>query len=143
MATTRKTSVAKNTQRNDRLEKILQERRRELIHEVQGKMREARTDVAKEGQVRDDGENSEVGFQEDIEFAVIQMKAETLNQIDAALSRLAEDAYGRCFECDDEIAERRLKALPFAVRCRDCEEQREIEQQQLSWRRVKQYGLTS
>jgi DnaK suppressor protein len=125
------------------LKKILQERRRELIHEVQGKMREARTDITNEGQVLDDGEHSEVGFQEDIEFAVIQMKAETLNQIDAALSRLAEDAYGRCFECDDEIAERRLRALPFALRCRDCEEQREIEQQQLSWRKLKHYDLTS
>ena len=70
----------------------------------------------------DEGESSEVDIQEDIEFALIQMKAETLNKIDAALRRLNEDTYGVCFECGAEIAEQRLRALPFAVRCKDCEE---------------------
>ena len=28
-------------------------------------------------------------------------------------------------ECGNQIAEARLRALPFAVRCRDCEEARE------------------
>ena len=54
------------------------------------------------------------------------MKAETLNKINEALARLEEGRYGMCFECGDEIAEARLRALPFAVRCKDCEEAREI-----------------
>ena len=29
-------------------------------------------------------------------------------------------------ECGEEIAEKRLRALPFAVRCKDCEEAREV-----------------
>ena len=33
------------------------------------------------------------------------------------------------FECDEEIAEARLRALPFAVRCKDCEEVRENAEQ--------------
>jgi hypothetical protein len=74
----------------------------------------------------DQGETSEVDIQEDIEFALIQMKAETLNKINEALTRLEEGRYGLCFECGDEIAEQRLRALPFAVRCKDCEEAREI-----------------
>jgi DnaK suppressor protein len=75
--------------------------------------------------VIDQGESSEVDIQEDIEFALIQMKAETVHKIDVALRRLNEDTYGVCFECGDEIAERRLRALPFAVRCKDCEEAHE------------------
>jgi len=43
----------------------------------------------------------------------------------AALRRLDEGSYGDCFECGEEIAEPRLRALPFAVRCKDCEEARE------------------
>ena len=39
-----------------------------------------------------------------------------------ANSRLDEGAYGDCFQCGDEIAQARLRALPFAVRCKDCEE---------------------
>jgi DnaK suppressor protein len=53
------------------------------------------------------------------------MKSETLNKVDAALRRLEDGSYGDCFECGEEIAEARLRALPFAVRCKDCEEARE------------------
>ena len=77
----------------------------------------------------DQGESCEVDIQEEIGFALIEMKAETLNKIDAALRRLAEGTYGACFECGDEIAKARLGALPFAVRCKDCEEARETAEQ--------------
>ena len=76
-----------------------------------------------------EGESSEVDIQDDIGFALIQMKAETLNKIDAALRRLGEGTYGDCFECGEEIAEARLRALPFAVRCKDCEEAHESVEQ--------------
>ena len=76
----------------------------------------------------DAAESSEADIQDDIEFALIQMKAETLNKINEALSRLDEGSYGRCFECGDEIAQPRMRALPFAVRCKDCEEAREMAQ---------------
>ena len=46
-----------------------------------------------------------------------------------ALRRLEEGTFGYCFECGEEISERRLRALPFAVRCKDCEEARETAQQ--------------
>ena len=129
MATKTKTIAATNGRRNHELKKMLQDRRRELMCEVQGRIRDVRTGITKERQVLDQGESSEVDIQEDIEFALIQMKAETLNKIDVALRRLNEDTYGVCFECGAEIAERRLRALPFAVRCRDCEEARETAEQ--------------
>ncbi len=122
---TTKTKSAAKRSRYDEPKKMLEDRRRELLHEVQGKMRDVRTDNTKEHEVLDQGEISEVDIQEEIEFALIQMKAETLNKIDAALRRLEEGTYGDCFECGDEIAAARLRALPFAVRCKDCEEARE------------------
>ena len=72
---------------------------------------------------------SEADIQEDIEFALIQMKAETLNKINDALVRLEQGDYGNCYDCGEEIAEKRLRALPFAVRCKDCEEARENAEQ--------------
>jgi DnaK suppressor protein len=75
------------------------------------------------------GDASEADIHDDIEFALIQMKAETLKRIEAALARLEDGEYGYCSECGDEIAEQRLRALPFALRCKDCEEAREIAQQ--------------
>jgi DnaK suppressor protein len=105
---------------------MLEGRRRELMHEVQNKIRDARNDGTKERDVIDQAESPEVYIQADIEFALIQMKSETLIKIDAALRRLKDGTYGVCFECGGEIAERRLRALPFAVRCKDCEDTREI-----------------
>jgi DnaK suppressor protein len=64
-------------------------------------------------------------FQE-MDFAVMQMKANTLAQIDEALLRLEDGSYGTCAECEEEITEARLKAVPFATLCRDCQEQEEI-----------------
>ena len=113
--------------RYEDLRKILEDRRREILNEVKGKIRDVRAEgsQSKLNEVFDAGESSETDIQEDIEFALIQMKAETLNRINEALARLEEGAYGNCFECGDEIAEQRLRALPFAVRCRDCEQARE------------------
>jgi DnaK suppressor protein len=121
------TVAAPEGSRYDELKQMLLERQRELVAEVQGKIRGVRAEGAeKPHEVMDQGETSEVDIQEDIELALIQMKAETLNKINEALARLEEGRYGLCFECGDEISEARLRALPFAVRCKDCEEAREI-----------------
>jgi DnaK suppressor protein len=125
-----KTIAAPGGTRYEELRLMLEERQRELVAEVQGKIRGVRADGAeKPHEVMDQGETSEVDIQEDIELALIQMKAETLNKINEALARLEEGTYGYCFECGEEIAQPRLRALPFAVRCKDCEEAREVAQQ--------------
>ncbi len=122
------------------LNRMLEERRSQLHAEVQGKMRDVRGEGfgGKLTEVLDAVESSEADIQEDIEFALIQMKSETLTKVNDALARLERGDYGYCFECGEEIAEKRLRALPFAVRCKDCEEAREVAQQrerQLAQRR--------
>jgi DnaK suppressor protein len=123
------------------LRQMLEGRRREIQAEVQGKMRGVREEGTwggKLNEVLDAVESAEADIQEEIEFALVQMKSETLNKIDDALARLEQGDYGDCFDCGEEIAEKRLRALPFAVRCKDCEEVREVAQQrerQLNTRR--------
>jgi DnaK suppressor protein len=114
------------------LKKMLVERRAELQTEVQDKMRDVRAEGSwgvKQNEVLDAVESSEADIQEDIELALIQMKAETLNKVNDALVRLEQGDYGYCFDCGEEIAEKRLRALPFAVRCKDCEEAKENAEQ--------------
>jgi len=118
--------------RYSELKRMLEERRREIQAEVQGRMRDVRSEGAwggKQNEVFDAVESSEADIQDDIEFALIQMKSETLNKINDALTRLEQGDYGNCFDCGSEIAEKRLRALPFAVRCKDCEEAREVAEQ--------------
>jgi DnaK suppressor protein len=146
MKATRIGQSAMAAERYAELKHILEDRRREILSEVQEKMRDVRAEGASgEGQgVLDAAETSEADIQDDIEFALIQMKSETLHKIEEALARHAEGTYGYCFECGDEISERRLRALPFAVRCKDCEEAREVAEQRqrtLSQRRSAGYLL--
>jgi DnaK suppressor protein len=126
---TKSTKKSAKTSRYNELKKMLEDRRRQLMSDVQGRMRDVRGEGSKDREVLDQGESSEVDIQDDIEFALIQMKSETLNKINEALRRLDEGTYGNCFECGDEVAEARLRALPFAVRCKDCEEARETAEQ--------------
>ena len=81
-----------HSSRYDELKGILEERRREIVNEVQGRMRDVRAEgTGDPGQgVLDAAESSELDIQDEIEFALIQMKAETLNKIDEALRRLEE-----------------------------------------------------
>ena len=125
--------------RTANLKQMLSERRREMQDEVQRRMRDGRTDRPKE--VRDVLEHSDADSRGDIEFALLQMRAETLSRIDAALLRLDAGKYGSCFECEGDISEQRLRALPFAVRCQACEKRRE--QEQGTARRHDQRGNTS
>ena len=126
MATTNEKN-GMNKERYSDLKQMLEERKKEILGQLHEKIRDVRMENAsgKVNTVLDPGESSEAGIQEDIEFALIQMKAETLNKINEALGRLEDGAYGNCFECGEEIAQQRLRALPFAVRCRECEEARE------------------
>jgi DnaK suppressor protein len=127
-------------ERYDELKQMLEDRRREILNEVQSRIKDVRTEGAGglTAGVVDAEETSVADIQEDIELALIQMKAETLTRINEALGRLEENTYGRCNECGQEISPQRLRALPFAIRCKDCEEAREraIERErQLSSRR--------
>jgi DnaK suppressor protein len=47
-----------------------------------------------------------------------------LRLIDEALARVGNGTYGICADCGEEIGLERLKVLPFAVRCVDCEYRR-------------------
>jgi DnaK suppressor protein len=118
--------------RYSELKQMLQARRREIQAEVQGRMRGVREEGTwggKLNEVLDAVESAEADIQEDLEFALVQMKSETLNKINYALARLDQGDYGYCYDCGEEIAEKRLRALPFAVRCKDCEEARENAEQ--------------
>ncbi len=124
--TTKVAAGVETRSRYSELKQMLEDRQREIHAAVKGKIRDVRSDASGKSEVFDAVESSEADIQDDIEFALIQMKSETLNKINDALARLEAGNYGNCFECGEEIAEKRLRALPFAVRCKDCEEAREV-----------------
>ena len=127
MKSTKKCTRTINTDRHTELRRILEDRRRELTTELRRQISDVRAiGPADQAQGVVDAEEASVSdIQEDIEIALMQMKSETLNRVNEALGRLEAGTYGFCYECGDEISEARLRALPFALRCKDCEEERE------------------
>jgi DnaK suppressor protein len=92
-------------------------------NEIKNKLRSLRHTLPAElSQVKDEEEQSMEDFVLGMDFAVMQMESETLKRIDEAMARLQQGAYGICSDCDEPISEARLRALPFAVLCRDCQE---------------------
>lgn len=96
---------------------------------------EAKTEIAKymKGETKqivetalDDGDWSVVDLTEDISLRQLTTHRENLIKVDMALRKLEEGTYGICEECGEEITEERLKILPFAIYCRECQEKKEI-----------------
>jgi len=109
-------------ERYQALRAMLEERRQEIME----KLRSIREAVpATVADVTDTEEQSVNDFVQDIDFALMQMKAESLRQIDEALFRLEAGTYGTCGECSHDIPAARLKALPFATLCIRCQEEEE------------------
>ena len=113
-----------SSRRTAQLRALLEDRRRALTAGVTDLMRDVRTRTENtRGPDAQDGVDAE--HRDDLDLALLQMRGETLSRIDAALRRLEAGTYGICGDCEQPIASERLMALPFAARCRPCEEARE------------------
>lgn len=58
---------------------------------------------------------------EDLDFALVDMYAQTLKNIAAALARLSAGDYGVRNDCEEEISGKRLRALAFATTFLSCQ----------------------
>jgi len=115
--------MSDTTIRTLELREMLIDRRREIQAQVHGRIRNGRTERPTD--VGDMLDQSDAHIQGDMDLTLLQMHTDTLRRVEDALARLDKGTYGTCFECHSEIADRRLRALPFAVRCQACEERRE------------------
>ena len=46
-----------------------------------------------------------------------------LRQIRRALARIADESYGVCLHCEEDISQKRMNAVPWAAFCIKCQEQ--------------------
>jgi DnaK suppressor protein len=50
----------------------------------------------------------------------LERESNVLREVRAALSRIQQGSYGMCLNCNEEIALRRLKAVPWTPLCIAC-----------------------
>jgi DnaK suppressor protein len=96
-----------------------------MLNDVQRRLRDAREEWTRTHEVSDTADSSELDGRDDIQLELIRIRAETLHQINDALARIDNGTYGYCLDCRHKILHLRLRALPFAARCKGCAEARE------------------
>ena len=73
-------------------------------------------------ELNDEGDHASVNNNSMVESAIVQQQAQELEEIEKALSKIANGEYGICEMCEDDIGFQRLKVKPHAVYCIDCRE---------------------
>ena len=66
-------------------------------------------------------------YERDIMIELIQNGEEGVRNIDTALEKIEEGTFGVCELCAKKINKERLKAVPYAKLCRDCQREEEID----------------
>ncbi len=66
-------------------------------------------------------------YERDIMIELIQNGEEGVRNIDTALEKIEEGAFGVCELCAKKINKDRLKAVPYAKLCIDCQREEEID----------------
>jgi len=61
----------------------------------------------------------------ELSLHLAEVESRELDRINMTLEKLASGTYGICESCGNQIAPARLKALPFAVKCIQCQEMAE------------------
>jgi DnaK suppressor protein len=103
------------------LRRMLEARRRQLTEDLL--LRISR--IRENGSHAPTAEEPDDGDPCDLDVRLLEISAATLRHVDLALTRLDEGRYGYCSRCGGRIAPARLRAMPFAARCRPCEDARE------------------
>jgi DnaK suppressor protein len=69
----------------------------------------------------EDTDFAQVMSDREVNDRLVQLLSENREQVERALSRLAEGKYGECEDCSARIPTERLRFRPEATRCVDCQ----------------------
>lgn len=109
--------------RLDYYKKKLQTRREELMKTIARTQEEGR--AADEDQTVDLADKAANSYTKEFLFGLTNTDRTILNLIDAALKRINTDDYGVCANCQEEMQQKRLEAVPWAKHCITCQEKME------------------
>lgn len=114
--------------RQNALKKFLLAKRMTLIQQMQAQLGQSLTDEQQRRleAAMDTGDQALVDLDREMGISLQEMRNRERQMVDEALASLEEGTYGHCAECDVEISEKRLEALPFARYCIECKSRIEL-----------------
>lgn len=115
--------MAMDERQTEELRRMIDERRRALLAEVQDGTARVREDSFEDlaGAAPDAGDESVATLIGDIDHADVSRDMAELRALEAAKGRMDDGSYGVCVDCGGEIEYARLKAAPAAPRCIRCQ----------------------
>ncbi len=131
MSTDETANEATRDDRTQSLRTMLLERRQVFTREIDELLARHRTDqlLQREQSVADTGDRSLQDSTGEQQLSLLEARTRMRNQVDEALRRLDEGTYGICEDCGRPISPERLKAMPFARRCVECQRKAETIEQ--------------
>jgi DnaK suppressor protein len=114
----------------EEFKKMLIELRAELLKDVEGMSSDVLHRKREDASTNDISGFADLGtenFEQEIKLELIESEQEELAQIEEALGRIQTGAYGACLneDCHGLIRKVRLRAVPFATLCIDCQTKEE------------------
>ena len=103
--------------------KTLLVRREELMKTIARTAEEGRQ--ADEDPTVDLADKAANSYTKEFLFGMTNADRTILNMIDAAIKRIDGDGYGVCANCQEEMQQKRLEAVPWAKHCIGCQEKAE------------------
>jgi DnaK suppressor protein len=104
---------------------LLQSQREQLLGEVRARIAASGEGLGFANQSKTTDDDGAADAAAEMDVAMVIRESQELQNIEAALARIADGSYGGCTDCGDEIARPRLKAYPMATRCLACQEEYE------------------
>src|SRR6202008_2686177 len=109
--------------RLDYYKKKLVTRREELMKTIARTEEEGRQ--ADDDQTVDLADKAANSYTKEFLFGMTNTDRTILNMIDEALKRIKSNEYGMCENCQEEMQQKRLEAVPWAKHCITCQEKAE------------------
>jgi RNA polymerase-binding transcription factor len=109
--------------RLDYYKKKLVSRREELTRAIARTEEEGRQ--ADDEQTVDLADKAANSYTKEFLFGMTNTDRTILNMIDEALKRINANKYGLCANCQEEMQQKRLEAVPWAKHCVTCQEKAE------------------
>ena len=103
--------------------KKLQTKRDELARSIQRTEEEGRS--ADDDPTVDLADKAANSYTKEFLFGQNNTDRTTLQQIDDALTRIRTNNFGVCLNCETELQQKRLEAVPWASHCTVCQEKHE------------------
>ncbi|MEQ8762950.1 MAG: TraR/DksA C4-type zinc finger protein [Planctomycetota bacterium] len=111
----------------ERFKKLLLQKRAQLTGNVSQMQDETLKGGGQDVSVDHMADHGSDNFEQDFTLGLIENEQETIREIDDALEKIEAGTYGACEECDQSVPVPRLRVIPWARLCVECQRSKETE----------------